>query len=616
MTIVARIRIGFLIMGMMVLGVSVNAFFQMRSLSGYQQDLVKQNADSLELLKASDLADQSHDLISEGFLKRDHSTLKKEWGELVTSAEAILTSLIPKALSSHERVELEDALSEFKRLSTLIQDEVLPKMKAGELSVDSYHEYEGTVVDTTGKMRTNLDDVAKLAKGRADSAVTSFESKASEVIWVIGILGAVIFAVGFVMGLALEKQILSQMRPILNTLGNASDHIEQASREVASGGERLSQGSVQQASSLEESTATTQEIADTSRSNAERARKATDVAEEVYKVSESGTKAMSDLDGVIREIDQASQETAKIVSTIDEIAFQTNLLALNAAVEAARAGDSGRGFAVVAEEVRALAQRSSVAAHETAAKLTRARELSTKGCSESERVRKMLDDITTAAQQASSVIREIAETSEGQAEGIKQLSAGLQELDKVSQENSAAAEQFAASGEELSAQSTELTNSYRALKGLVEKGEGRNQHQIVEHKMTPTDESSRNPLQLVKGTLSALSRRAESRLKTELPDEKTLATTENEPKPPTRQTKAPVRAIKPSTKIVETNSVCLPEAAKGKRFVQPKAVEIPEAAVPKSATEEKRQTVKPAAPSAKPRPEQIIPLDDGDYAGF
>jgi len=155
-------------------------------------------------------------------------------------------------------------------------------------------------------------------------------------------------------------------------------------------------------------------------------------------------------------ISASSDETQKIIKTIEEIAFQTNLLALNAAVEAARAGEAGAGFAVVAEEVRNLALRASDAAKETAKMIDESSTSIEEGKIQATSVNKAFLQVQEIADKISHIIEEVAAGSIEQSQGIDQLNKAVQEIDKVVQHNAATAEESSASADELSGQSHNL----------------------------------------------------------------------------------------------------------------------------------------------------------------
>jgi methyl-accepting chemotaxis protein len=218
---------------------------------------------------------------------------------------------------------------------------------------------------------------------------------------------------------------------------------------------------------LEEISSSIEELSSMTKRNAESAQSGKISASHARTAAESGAVEMQRMQEAMNSIQQSSSDIAKIIKTIDEIAFQTNILALNAAVEAARAGEAGAGFAVVADEVRSLAQRSAVAAKETADRIADATQRSALGVELSTRVSAGLHEIVGKARDVDRLIAEVATASHEQSEGLVQINSAITQLDKVTQSNAANAEETASAAEELNAQAEELRVSSIELATLV-----------------------------------------------------------------------------------------------------------------------------------------------------
>jgi methyl-accepting chemotaxis protein len=250
----------------------------------------------------------------------------------------------------------------------------------------------------------------------------------------------------------------------LQQVAIGAEQVAAASVQVSTGGQALSQGASEQASSLEEVSSSLQEMSSMTKQNAMNAREANGVAEAARDSSQKGVESMNRMSSAINQIKSSSDATAKIVKTIDEIAFQTNLLALNAAVEAARAGDAGKGFAVVAEEVRNLAMRSAEAAKNTSNLIEEAVKNSENGVTINAEVLKNFHDITDKINKVSQVVAEIAAASEQQDQGISQVNKAVEQLNQLTQQNAANAEESASAAEEMSSQSEEMRSMVAGFK--------------------------------------------------------------------------------------------------------------------------------------------------------
>jgi methyl-accepting chemotaxis protein len=254
---------------------------------------------------------------------------------------------------------------------------------------------------------------------------------------------------------------------VVENLSLNSAHVNTAAGQVSSASQTLARGSGEQAASIEETSASLEEMASMTKRNAENAAKANDLARQARAAADKGVSDMEAMNAAMGAIKTSSDDIAKIIKTIDEIAFQTNILALNAAVEAARAGEAGMGFAVVADEVRNLAQRSATAAKETAAKIEGAITKTAQGVDISQKVAVALNEIVTKARQVDELAAEVANASREQTQGITQINVAVSQMDKVTQSNAASAEESAAAAQELNAQAETMKTSVAELLRLV-----------------------------------------------------------------------------------------------------------------------------------------------------
>jgi methyl-accepting chemotaxis protein len=289
---------------------------------------------------------------------------------------------------------------------------------------------------------------------------------ASITIIVIAAAG-LLMSIGFVVFIV--KGTNNVLKRVASALNGASNNVAAAAGEVTSASQSLAEGASEQAASLEETSASLEEIDSQSKRNAELAEDARSLADDTRSATELGAKQMTEMSGAMNDIKVSSDNIAKIIGTIDDIAFQTNILALNAAVEAARGGEAGAGFAVVAEEVRNLAQRSAQAARETAGKIDDSIQKSAKGVELSVRVSQGLNDIAEKAKKMNGLVNEIASSSKQQTDGLAQVSTAMSSMDKVTQSNASSAEETASSAQELNNQSVTMLDNVRDLLRLVER---------------------------------------------------------------------------------------------------------------------------------------------------
>jgi methyl-accepting chemotaxis protein len=282
------------------------------------------------------------------------------------------------------------------------------------------------------------------------------------------IIGLVIAAVlGLTLAFLITRGIVNALLRTVDDLGNCSAQTAAASQQVASGSQALADGTSKTAAALEETSASMEEMSSLVQQTTQNTASASALAQKARETGELGATAMSDLAKAIAEIKANADQTAKIVKTIDEIAFQTNLLALNAAVEAARAGDAGKGFAVVAEEVRNLAQRAGQAARTTSELIEKSVKSAESGVSLSHNVSQVVGDMTGASRKVSDLVGEIAASAKEIAQGIDQVGKAVRQMDQVTQGNAASAEENSAVGEEMSAQAQTLNQLVIDLEGMV-----------------------------------------------------------------------------------------------------------------------------------------------------
>ncbi|MFA5257937.1 MAG: methyl-accepting chemotaxis protein [Opitutales bacterium] len=264
------------------------------------------------------------------------------------------------------------------------------------------------------------------------------------------------------------RSLQHALRKITFGLQDNARQLINIAAQITSSSHSLADSSSEQASSIEETSASLEELASMSRCNVESAKHVTEIVHKTRQTAERGEGDMDGLAQAMTKLQSSSADIAKIVKTIDEIAFQTNILALNAAVEAARAGDAGLGFAVVADEVRSLAQRSAQAAKETSAQIEAAIAHATQGVKISTQVGSSLREIVEGVRQIDVSATEVVTASQEQSQGVGQINVAVGQMDTVTQSNAAGAEQSAAAAHDLNQQVTLMEDSVASIVMLVD----------------------------------------------------------------------------------------------------------------------------------------------------
>ncbi len=290
--------------------------------------------------------------------------------------------------------------------------------------------------------------------------LNSGKSTAAVMMLIFSIVG---FVVAISLGYFLARSITLPINEIIDNLQDGADQVKSASSQVSSSSQNMAQGAAEQASGIEEIAASIEELTAMTTQNAKNSKEASGLSSEAGVAAGKGQVAVDKMMETVQEIKTSSDETAKVIKNINEIAFQTNLLALNAAVEAARAGDAGKGFAVVAEEVRNLAQRSAEAANNTAALIEQSQNSADKGVGATEEVTQTLEGINTVINKVNGLVQDVSASSDEQAASITQVNTSVTSMDQVVQSNSATAEESAAASEELSSQAIILNEVVEKL---------------------------------------------------------------------------------------------------------------------------------------------------------
>ncbi len=251
------------------------------------------------------------------------------------------------------------------------------------------------------------------------------------------------------------------------SMAMATEEVSAASNQLNSTSQSLADGANQQASAIEEISSSLEQMSAMTKQNADNSRVASNLMLQTTSAVDKADNSTTEMDEAMKLIKESSDQTSKIVKTIDEIAFQTNLLALNAAVEAARAGEAGKGFAVVAEEVRNLAMRSAEAAKSTSSLIEGTVSRVDVGVRTVSGLKTSLDEVTVAAKKASSLVGEISAASVEQAQGIEQVNSAVSQMDRVTQQNAAAAEESASASAQMNHQASTMSENVSTLMSLV-----------------------------------------------------------------------------------------------------------------------------------------------------
>lgn len=384
---------------------------------------------------------------------------KEEIDELLKAYEATVLvkeeqEVLPKAKDSREKFN--NSVSKIVNLAFAGKTKVALALYQNEM-VNIAKEYG----DNIDKLTAINVKVAKEIDEQGDK-----DSTAANLILVVTIFSS--FGLLIALGLMISKMITDPISQAVGELTEGANQVASASSQLSSASEQLASGTSEQAAAIQETSASIEESDSMVKQNTDNTQEAAVLARKTKDFASRSNEKMGKMMVSMEELKKSSDEIAKIIKVIDEIAFQTNILALNAAVEAARAGDAGKGFAVVAEEVRNLAQKSAQATQDTAKIIEGNVNLSKQSVEMSQEVNGDIQEIDLQAQKVSELLQEIAVASKEQSQGIEQIDKAIRQMEQVLQANASTAEESASASRELSSQAESVKDTVNTLLVMVE----------------------------------------------------------------------------------------------------------------------------------------------------
>lgn len=252
------------------------------------------------------------------------------------------------------------------------------------------------------------------------------------------------------------NQIINSLNVTMGEISTCGEQLTTGASNLASGAQILTQGSADQTSAMDELQKSLETVSVLTAQDGENAEKVTELSELAWKAVEESDNQMKEMINAMHDIESSSEEIAKVIKLIEDIAFQTNILALNAAVEAARAGEAGKGFAVVADEVRNLAAKSSDAASSTIMMISRSGKAVDNGTAIVESTAHALSAVGVNVRKMNEFLSRIGESTAEQGRAFSVMTAAADKIVSVVRANSEAAEQNFAASEELHRESEQL----------------------------------------------------------------------------------------------------------------------------------------------------------------
>ncbi|MCP4110016.1 MAG: hypothetical protein GY749_31585 [Desulfobacteraceae bacterium] len=304
------------------------------------------------------------------------------------------------------------------------------------------------------RMRTDIYNIAVSMQKMVSDSVTD------------AVLLLIVIATFF-----LSRTFMKPIKQSIEGLTHGAEDVLRVSGQVGKSSRRVADAATRLGTTLEEVSLALGEMSDMTRQNADSAKEASALSGDLRSVAEKGTLILDRMQKVIEQIKISSDQTTKIIKTIDEIAFQTDILALNAAVEAARAGEAGVSFAVVADEVRNLAMRSASAARDTAMLIEESQKNAESGVTVAAEVGNILKKIAAGVEKVTELVRTVSDASEEQTRDIDKINQSVGQMDMVAHVNSDSDRESVSISEDLSAQAGEISDMVNILTGVVGSGD-------------------------------------------------------------------------------------------------------------------------------------------------